>query len=176
MDILYQLPPSRRLLRSIASSLFNLRVGSPFPQPLSRSSLVYLLVCGLVPSTSYSIHFFTHSLSLEDYYGLNFQNSYIFEDSWKSLTFLNFLNCGKLSGTMAGSDSVKNGVGQRYKKGKGSPYSIAERRVLELIPVLGSQRAGDVSHKPCGRLPLLSARPVVTLATLNRTATNFAAW
>ena len=42
---------------------------------------------------------------------------------------------------------------------KGSPYSTAERRVLELIPVLGSQPAGDVSHKPGGRLPLLSARP-----------------
>ena len=34
------------------------------------------------------------------------------------------------------------------KKGKGSPCSIAERRVPELIPVLGSQLAGDVSHKP----------------------------
>jgi len=53
-------------------------------------------------------------------------------------------------------------------KGKGSPYSIAERRVPELIPVLGSQPAGEVSHKPGGRLPLalLSARPAVTLATL----------
>jgi len=58
---------------------------------------------------------------------------------------------------------------------KGSPYSIT-RRVLELIPVLGSQPAGDVSHKPGGRLPLLSARPAVTLATLMRAATNFAAW
>jgi len=29
--------------------------------------------------------------------------------------------------------------------------------VLELIPVLGSQPAGDVSHKPGGRLPVLSA-------------------
>ena len=29
------------------------------------------------------------------------------------------------------------------KKGKGSPYSITERRVPELIPVLGSQPAGD---------------------------------
>jgi len=28
---------------------------------------------------------------------------------------------------------------------KASPYSIAERRVPELIPVLGSQPAGDVS-------------------------------
>ena len=48
------------------------------------------------------------------------------------------------------------------KKGKGSPYSIIERRVPELIPVLGSQLAGDLSHKPGGRLPLLSARPAVT--------------
>ena len=62
------------------------------------------------------------------------------------------------------------------KKGKGSPYSITERRVPELIPVLGSQPAGDESHKPSGRLPLLSARPAVTLATLKRAATNFAAW
>jgi len=50
---------------------------------------------------------------------------------------------------------------------KRSPYSITERMVPELIPVLGSQPAGDVSHKPGGRLPLLSARPAVTLATLN---------
>ena len=42
-------------------------------------------------------------------------------------------------------------------KVKGSPYSITERRVPELIPVLGSQSAGDVSHKPGGRLPFLSA-------------------
>jgi len=33
-----------------------------------------------------------------------------------------------------------------------------------------------VSHKAGGRLPLLSARPAVTLATLKRAATNFAAW
>ena len=32
----------------------------------------------------------------------------------------------------------------------------------QLIPVLGSQPAGDVSHKPSGRLLLLSARPAVT--------------
>jgi len=59
---------------------------------------------------------------------------------------------------------------------KGSTYSIAERRVPELIPVLGSQHAGDVSLEPGGKLPLLSARPAVTLATLNRSATSFAAW
>jgi len=54
--------------------------------------------------------------------------------------------------------------------------SITERRVPELIPVLVSQPAGDVSHKPDGRLPLLPARPAVTLATLKRADTNFAAW
>jgi len=59
---------------------------------------------------------------------------------------------------------------------KASPYSITERRVLELIPALGSQPAGDVSHKPSGRLPLLSARPAVTPATLKRATINFAAW
>ena len=60
--------------------------------------------------------------------------------------------------------------------GKDSPYSIAERGVPELIPVLGSQPVGDVSRKPVGRLPLLSARPAVTPATFKRAATNFAAW
>ena len=60
-------------------------------------------------------------------------------------------------------------------KGKGSPYSTAKCRVPELIPALGSQPAGDLSHKPGGRLTLLSARPAVTLATLKRAATNFAA-
>ena len=59
---------------------------------------------------------------------------------------------------------------------KGSPYSITERRVPELIPVLDSQPAGDVSHKPGGRLPLLSARHAVTFTALKRAATSFAAW
>ena len=62
----------------------------------------------------------------------------------------------------------------RYKKG--SPYSNTERRVPKLIPVLGSQHAGDVSHEPGGRLPLLSVRPAVTPTTLKRTAASFAAW
>ena len=62
------------------------------------------------------------------------------------------------------------------KKGKGSSYSITERRVPELIPVLCSQPTGDVSHKPGGRLPSLSARPAVIPATLKRAATNFADW
>jgi len=55
------------------------------------------------------------------------------------------------------------------KQGKRSQYSRTERRVPDLIPyihihipVLGSQPAGDVSHKHGGRLSLLSARPVVT--------------
>ena len=53
---------------------------------------------------------------------------------------------------------------------------ITEGRVPKLIPVLGSQPADDVSHKPGGRLPLFFARPAVTLATLKRAATSFAAW
>jgi len=61
------------------------------------------------------------------------------------------------------------------KINKGSPYSITERRVPELIPLLGSQPGGDVSHKPGGRLPLLSARPAVTLAVIKMAASNFAA-
>ena len=52
------------------------------------------------------------------------------------------------------------------KTGKGSPYSITEHRVPELIPVLGSQPADDTSHKPGGRLPLLSTGPAVTLQPL----------
>jgi len=60
---------------------------------------------------------------------------------------------------------------------KRSLHSTTERRVPDLIPVLGSQPAGDVSHKHGGRLPLLSARrPAVTTATLKRATTDFAAW
>ena len=61
-------------------------------------------------------------------------------------------------------------IRDRVKVGP-SPYSITERRVPEMIPVLGTQPGGDASHKPVGRLPLLSARPAV-----KRAATNFAAW
>jgi len=53
---------------------------------------------------------------------------------------------------------------RRCRTGKGRPYSITEHRVHELMPVLGSQPAGDVSHKPGGGLPLLSASRAVTLA------------
>ena len=49
--------------------------------------------------------------------------------------------------------------------------------VPELILVLGSQPAGDVSHKPGGRLPLPSTTPTVTPAALKwAAATSFAAW
>jgi len=58
-------------------------------------------------------------------------------------------------------------------KGKGSPYSIAERRVPELIPVFGSPVMSVIN--PDDRLPLLSDRPTVTLTTLKRVATNFVA-
>ena len=50
---------------------------------------------------------------------------------------------------------------------------ITERWVPELIPVLGSQPAGNVSHKPGGRLPLFSARPAVTLAILEEGCCQF---
>ena len=56
---------------------------------------------------------------------------------------------------------------------KSRAYLTAERRVPQLIPVLGSQPASDASHKPGGRLSLLSARPAVTLATFKRAVTNF---
>jgi len=39
---------------------------------------------------------------------------------------------------------------EHRKPVKASPHTIAERRVPEAIPVLGSQPAGDVSHKPGG--------------------------
>ena len=44
--------------------------------------------------------------------------------------------------------------------------SITERRVPELISVLGSQPAGDMSHKPGGRLPLYF--PAVILAKVKK--------
>jgi len=64
----------------------------------------------------------------------------------------------------------------KCKKCKGSQYSITDSRVSEMIPVLGSQPANGMSHKPGGRLSLLSTRPGVTPATFKRAATNFAAW
>jgi len=72
------------------------------------------------------------------------------------------------------SDHFSGLKGKGKGEGKGSPHSITECRVPELIPVLDSQPAGEVSHKPGGRLPILSARPAVTPATLKRVATSFA--
>jgi len=72
-----------------------------------------------------------------------------------------------------------------YKKSKGSPYSIAERRVPELIPVLGSQPADDVSHKTGGigchyfppglqlpSQPLRGLLPISLLGVLPKTVTR----
>jgi len=68
------------------------------------------------------------------------------------------------------------------KKGKGSPYSITERRVPELIPVLGSQPAGDVSlYKPSGschyfppglQLPLQPLRGLLPILLLGEQRHN----
>jgi len=55
------------------------------------------------------------------------------------------------------------------------PYSCRHAVALSVTPVLGSQPAGDVSHKPGSRLPLLYAKPAVTLATLKMAATIFSA-
>jgi len=62
-------------------------------------------------------------------------------------------------------------------KGKVSPYSTADRRVPELIPVLGSQPAGDVSHKPavCYHYFPPDLQLPNTLATLKRAVTSFTA-
>jgi len=82
----------------------------------------------------------------------------------------NLVNCCTTVGTSCTTDQ------QQIKlivKCKSSPYSTAESRVSELIPVLGSQLAGDVSHKPGGRLPLLFARLAVTIATLKKAAIHF---
>ena len=49
------------LLRSIASSLLNLRAWQSFPQPLSKSSLVFLFLSWTL--SSYSMYFFTRSSS-----------------------------------------------------------------------------------------------------------------
>jgi len=78
----------------------------------------------------------------------------------------------------ASRTAIGGGISSRRPWGdkKGSSYSIAERMLQKLIPVLGSQPAGDASHKPGGRLLLLSARPAVALTTLKRAATSFAAW
>jgi len=64
---------------------------------------------------------------------------------------------GKLRYSASGGFWTSFWTSVAAEKEKASPHSIARLRVPELIPVLGSQPAGDVSHKPGGRLPLLSA-------------------
>jgi len=61
---------------------------------------------------------------------------------------------------------------QLYKKGKGRLPSVGFRSWSGFLAV----SLKVTSHKPGARLPLLSARPAVTLRTLKRVATNFAAW
>jgi len=55
---------------------------------------------------------------------------------------------------MAGNGAEEMGGVKRQREGREKigreKKSITERRVPELIPVLGSQPAGDVSHKPGG--------------------------
>jgi len=43
------------------------------------------------------------------------------------------------------------------------------------VIVLNTHLTGDMNHKHSGRLPLFSASPAVTLASLKRAATNFTA-
>jgi len=68
--------------------------------------------------------------------------------------------------------NVSNVFALKLKMGSGGIGGLvtnsAEHMVPELIPVLGSQPAGAMSHKPGGRLPLLSARPTL----LNRCYIN----
>jgi len=60
------------------------------------------------------------------------------------------------------------------KKDKGSPYSTAEHRVQQLIPVLGSQPAGDIINQAVGchyflpgpQLPLQPLRGLLAISLL----------
>ena len=52
-------------------------------------------------------------------------------------------------------------------------YAKCNKVAHTRLPSVGFR---DVSHKPGGRLPLLSATPTITLATFKRAATSFAAW
>ena len=63
---------------------------------------------------------------------------------WSSLTFT------------ASSTAVST------RKGKSFPYSLPSVGLGSWSRCTGSQPAGDLSHPPSGRLPLLSARPAVT--------------
>ena len=162
---------------------------SPLRPPLARSSFVFLLVWDPLLHTRYTSqadHFVLFTIHAHNHRKpfccsteimssvLNLSLSLSQLTTWKSVLYLNT--------TRPPTDSRKQ-TDECFimhchspSKGKGSPYSNTERRVLELIPVLGSQPASDVNHKPGGRLLLLSVRPAVTPTTLKRAATNFAAW
>jgi len=73
-----------------------------------------------------------------------------------------------------GGRKRRRGEGREGKGG--TPKGWFTPTMFEILKKYPGQPAGDVSHKPGSRLPLLSAEPAVTLATLKRAATNFAAW
>jgi len=54
------------------------------------------------------------------------------------------------------------------KKVKYSPILDYEHWARSRSRFLGSQPSGDISHKPCDRLPLLSTRPAVNLPAKER--------
>ena len=87
-----------------------------------------------------------------------------------------FDHYNRLSSSQTGDCPAAVSSGRVSSCGIKKSILAAERRVPELIPVLGSQPAGDLNHEPGGRLPLLSVKPAVTLATLKMAATNFAVW
>jgi len=104
-------------------------------------------------------------------------------DLWHQKTRLHELSCGficvilclailvehRLVTDRHYCEILRRAPRNREKYSRCPLIKLTERRVLKLIPVICSQPAGDVSYKR-------GARPAVTLATLKRAATNFAAW
>ena len=90
-----------------------------------------------------------------------------------------------LAYTQVNSAAADQCIRWREVKGKGSPYSITERRVSELIPVLNflavslqvtwvmNAAVGCHYFPPGLQLP---SQPLRGLLNLKRAATNFAAW
>ena len=96
--------------------------------------------------------------------GLAESNGSLLPGLWRDLLHV---TCGLTACTPTTPGSAPGPtLGNEYGKTLPFFYSITERRVPQLIPVLGSQPGGDVSHKPGGRLPSLSARPSQTLRGL----------
>jgi len=67
-------------------------------------------------------------------------------------------------------DVLSDATGSKFLSKNKSNY------LQHFAPAIQRQPLGDVSHKADGRLPLLSARPAVTLANLKRAATSSTAW